>query len=560
MSHQDRSDEALTRAHWQAALFDAPSRAELVQCVANWNCKRVRVCIHRNHAIEPVLSAAAPYAAWNGLEYEWALGPYDDSLSFATPLNAEVHVIWLDTGRIVGVDESQIGAWIIGRLQALRASHDGPIILAAWPLAPEHLLTIEHAAVRDVHLAHLTPIAARLATRWLDPRTESISGTRLSNRACLELARELACRWLPAACLPPIKCVALDLDGTLYRGVLGEDGPDGIELTAGHLHLQELVASLRDAGMLLALVSRNERADVEALFAKRSDMTLRLQDFSVVEVSWGDKVDALRLIAGKLRIGLDAIVVVDDNPGELASIAASTLAVTVHAREEATQTAVALANVAGVFRWSASVEDRLRADDLRASDERDTLRDAGVSPEAYLRSLDIRLRYFVGAPDHLQRAADLVRKTNQFNLSLRRMSQTEIARRMEVHRGNVVAIGLADRLSDSGVVGVVIGSYREGVLEVEEIAVSCRALGRRLEDELITRALLLMAEAREVTSVSFKVAHGARNGPGRDWLEGYAGHAIEDGADTLAMPYAAILEKPLPGIVSVSVHHCEVMQ
>ncbi len=101
----------------------------------------------------------------------------------------------------------------------------------------------------------------------------------------------------------------MDLDGTLYAGVLGEDGPDGVILTEGHRVLQSRLAALMHEGVFLALVSRNELADVRELFARRRDFTLALEDFSAVEVSWGDKATALERVAAELRIGLDAVVV-----------------------------------------------------------------------------------------------------------------------------------------------------------------------------------------------------------------------------------------------------------
>jgi FkbH-like protein len=292
---------------------------------------------------------------------------------------------------------------------------------------------------------------------------------------------------------------------------------------------------------------------VKALFAQRADFPLRLSDFAVVEASWGDKAAALARIASRLRIGLDAIVFADDNPGELASIAAACPVVTVHARPDGVETAAALAHVAGVFRWYASAEDRLRADDLRASEQRDALRDVGTSPDDYLRSLEVRLQYFVGAGEHLPRVAELVRKTNQFNLSLRRMNEAEIAERMEQHAGNVIAIALADRLSDSGIVGALVGRCHDGVLEVEEMAVSCRALGRRLEDGMLTQALRLMADGRAPARVAFDVSEGPRNGPARQWLAAYTGHDLAADARSVSMPFAAVDAKIVSDVVAVSV-------
>jgi FkbH-like protein len=547
------SEFALDRAQWQPILFNTPNRADLAACVPGWTCQTVRVRVHRNHGFEAVSSGTAAFAAWNGLALDWAIGGYDDSLSFDLRGDADVDVIWLDCGRLQGLAGDELAKWIVARLSALRSITDNPVLALVWPLAAAERELVAQAAIASTHLPDLEPLAGELGIGWLDPRTESLSGTRFSNQACLRVARELACRWLPAVAVPPLKAIAVDLDGTLYRGVLGDDGPTHVELTPGHRSLQGHLAKLRQEGVLLALVSRNDRRDVDDLFALRADFPLRLVDFSAIEVSWGDKAAALGRVAAALRIGLDAMVFVDDNPGELAAAAASSPVFTVHARPNGSETEAALAHVAGLFRWQESDEDRLRADDLHAAETRDTLARVAVSQEDYLQSLQIRLGYFVGMREHLPRMAELICRTNQFNLTLRRMNEAEIARRIEERPSNVVAIRLADRLSDSGVVGVLVGSLEEDALRIEEICVSCRALGRRLEDSMLTRALLLLAGDEPPRRVVFDVRKGPRNVPARQWLAQYAKAELTDDIACVDMSYEAIAAKPISTVIRAEV-------
>lgn len=543
---------ALDRAEWQPILFRTPNRADLAACVPYWDCHTIRVRVHRNHGFELVSSGTAAYAAWNGLALDWAIGGYDDTLSFDLQSDAAIDVIWLDSARLPGVVGEGLGEWLTGRLRALRSLTANPILVLAWPLSSAGHKAATQAAIPGTYIADLESLALQVGIDWLDPRTVSISGTRFSNRACLEVARELACCWLPAAVTPPVKAIAVDLDGTLYSGVLGEDGPTGVELTPGHHALQQRLANFRRQGVLLALVARNEMQDVEKLFACRTEFPLRLGDFSAIEASWGEKAAALDRIAEKLRIAADAIVFVDDNPGELAAAALSS-AITVHARPEGFETDAALAHVAGMFRWRRSAEDRLRADDLRASESRNALARGTVSPEEYLRSLRVRLGFFVGAREHLARMAALVLKTNQFNLSLRRMTEAEISRRLEERSSNVVAIRLADRLSDSGIVAVLVGSNEGDTLRVEEICVSCRALGRRLEDSMLTQALLLLAGEPPPHRIVFDVRKGPRNEPARQWLAGYANEALADDIDRVEMHFDGIVTKPISSAISTEV-------
>lgn len=544
---------ALNRAEWQDVLFKGGNRADLAACVPTWELRRLRVRVHRNHGFEAVSTATPAYAAWNGLGFDWLIGGYDDSLSFDLRGEADIDLVWLDVGRMQRLGEGGIGSWLVARISALRSQTANPILALAWPLSEEDLERFNRAAIPGTYAVDLAPLADSLGNRWLDTRAEAISGTRLSNRACLSVARKLACCWLPAVALAPRKAIAVDLDGTLYRGVLGEDGPSGVDLTSGHVALQLRLARFREAGILLALISRNELADVEDLFRQREDFPLRLTDFSAVEVSWNDKAHALRRLADTLRIGTDSIVLVDDNPGELAAVASSLPVVTVHARSDATDTVAALEHVSGLFRWRNSAEDRVRTEDLRASDERYTVLESSASPDDYLRSLQVRLDFLVGPRRYLARLAELCAKTNQFNLALGRMNEAEIARKVDDRPSNVVAIRLADRLSDSGTIGVLVGHRSEDALHVEELCISCRALGRRLEDSMLTKALLVMAGEAVPQRVVFALRKGPRNGPAREWLAQYAGVTLDDGAATLEMAFDAIMGKAISPVIRTEV-------
>jgi FkbH-like protein len=334
-----------------------------------------------------------------------------------------------------------------------------------------------------------------------------------------------------------LKAVVLDLDNTLHKGVLGEDGIQGVQLTPGHVLLQRYIKSLQERGIFIALVSRNERADVEALFAQRQDYPLRWEDFSAVEVSWGDKAASLARTAKTLRIALDSILFVDDNPGELASISAQLPEVhTILAQSDATLTLQAIHFYPGVWRWKREGEDTKRIQDLKANDERDALTASLSSPGDYFRSLQIALVCRNNPLEALSRLADLCKKTNQFNLALRRFNQAEIAERLSRSNACVTSVQLKDRFSDSGIIAVVIAERESERLEVEELCISCRALGRRLESTIIVEALRNMTIFDGCQEVTFRVQHGPRNQPALDWLS----------------RFLDLNETPLPGVHSVS--------
>ena len=491
--------------------------------------RRVAVNVWRNHALEPLLPALQAYAAFGRWQPVWHFGHYDDSLSLTPAPAAAVELVWLDRSRVRLNGDAGGGfvGWLGMRLRALRAQSASPIVLCTWAdgEAEARALATLVAGLPGVHWADLAAACAETRTSLLDRRAASLAGTPVSATAQLLLARELACRWLPGAVLPPIKALALDLDHTLHAGVLGEDGVDGVQLTPAHASLQRMLRGLRERGVFLALVSRNEPADVHALFEQRSDYPLRWDDFAVTEVSWGDKAGAIARIARQLRIAPEAVLYVDDNPGELLAVATGLPAVhQVPAAADAAVTERAVANYPGLWRWAVGSDDAKRVVDMAMNAERGRLalehdRHAGhTERDAYFRELQVRLHIRVDDLSLLPRLGELARKTNQFNLSLSRLPESTMAERMADPAAGVAAVSLSDRLSDSGVVAVVVARRDGGSLLVEELSISCRAMGRRMEDAMVLHALRAMPIFAGCEQLVFEVAEGPRNTPARDWL------------------------------------------
>lgn len=495
-------ERSMRRMDAQRTLFaPLPSRLDLLGMAldaAEGPPRRINVW--RNHAVETLLTLAKPYLDWAGLALDPWLSGYDDSLSFAEHAPAALELLWLDAARLPAD-----AGWLDGRIAALRQLSRAPIlVLASGPVV---------ASGPDVHVADLGAVCSAAGVPLLDARLAKVTGSPLSAAAQSLAARELACRWLPALLCPPLKAVAVDLDHTLYAGVLGEDGPQGVRLEPGHAQLQQRLKALRERGVFLALVSRNERADVQALFDARADFPLRWEDFSVTEVSWGDKADALLRVAQALNIDVSAVAFLDDNPGELAQVGLRlpTLRCAL-AHADGALTARVLDHLPALWRWRVSAEDARRVADQQANAQRAEL--SAADPEAYFKSLGVRLRFSLNDATQLARMAEMSGKTNQFNLALARLSETDYAARLADPAGAVVTVELADRFSDSGVVGLLAARVGDDAIHVDELLISCRAMGRRLEDSIVIGAL----QCLPARPVQFRVTEGPRNQPARHWL------------------------------------------
>lgn len=508
----------------QESLFSIrPSRLSLRDaCLPLPVGQQVVVNVWRNHGFEPLEPLVAPYFAFRGLSVDFRISGYDDSLSFAEHQASDVELLWLDSRRFLerlGFDEWLV--WLEQRIRQLRELSSASVVIATWLEEGEHRRRLQAIvdAMPAVYFAEMSSICTAAGVPLLDDRSAALAGTPLSSSAQIILARTLACHWLAGVLLPPIKAIALDLDHTLHAGVLGEDGVQGVQLTDGHLVLQEFIKTLCERGIFIALVSRNERPDVEMLFAQREDYPLRWEDFSVAEVSWGDKASALKNIAKALRIDTDAILFVDDNPGELASVMQQLPRIhALHANVDATLTRRAIEHYPGLWRWRVDGDDAKRVQDLKANASREALAERISDPAEYFRSLQVALYFRQNPRSLLGRLADLCNKTNQFNLAIRRFNEAEIAERMERTDASVSCVRLSDRLSDSGVIAVLVAEREGSRLLVEELCVSCRAMGRQLEDSILLLALRQMPIFTDCEEVAFRVQHGQRNQPALKWL------------------------------------------
>jgi FkbH-like protein len=514
------------RLRWQSVLFaPALQRQELLALHAPWPLSERRIRVHRNHAVELTLSVARPFLEYAGIAPEWIVGDYDDSLSFPALEPADLEVVWLDYTRFADrMEPAEVGRWLAGRVAALRAQTTSPILVLDWDGDRSGAPAFADS-LAGVHIADRSELFGRLGDQYFDPERAGLMGTRMSAKGAVETARLLGSRWLPALLAPRCKAVVVDLDNTLYDGVLGEDGSESLTLTDGHGELQRQLARLRESGLFLGLLSRNEEADVEALFGARADFPLRSDDFDARSVSWELKSAGLRSIADSLRIDPAAILFVDDNPGELLEAAMGVPGLSwVHAGPGGEDTARVLEWFPGLWAFERTEADALRSADLRANDERDrALERSADDLGGYYRELGVALEIGQNLATQLPRVAELSTKTNQFNLALSRYTAGAVEALAADETYQISTARLEDRLTDSGVVAMAVARRRGDQLIVEELCISCRALGRRLEDLIITRMLVTGRVFEGAREVVFRVADGPRNGPARTWLERFAG-------------------------------------
>ena len=516
------------RCAMSAVLYkENPTRRELAALKPSWDCREIRVRVHRNHSFEHVVSAAEAWAGFGGFKMIWAEAPYDDSLSMSlSEEQADLDLIWYDVESLQSRPGLDASAWLRSRAQALRGISAAPILMVVVGLDKEAEQALR-SSISDLPGVRLAPVSQVLSglPDPFDRRLQKLSGSRLSQNANLTMAKHMACHWLPALLAPRIKAVIVDLDQTLYEGVVGEDGV-AVRLTPAHASLQSALVKLKASGVFIGIVSRNAPEDVERLFAERKDFPLKLTDCSAVEIGWGSKAESILRACQKLKISPDAVLFIDDNPGELIEVA-ERLPDTrlLHASQDTELTVRALEFYPGLWSWGVSSADVLRIADLEAEAARRSIQIGAQDKAAYLRELSPQLEVRLRPASLAGRLHELSQKTNQFNLNLGRLDEVKVHDYLNKAGHFAATVGLSDRLTDSGVVAAMFGRIVDDEVFVEEWVISCRALGRELEDAMAASALAAVTKQAKV--VWFHYRSGPRNAPGREWLSRLSGCVLD---------------------------------
>jgi FkbH-like protein len=361
-----------------------------------------------------------------------------------------------------------------------------------------------------------------------DARLELLGRFPFSPAGGKILAERVAAHW--AAIQGKMKKVlALDCDNTLWGGIVGEEGVQGVKLGPdgigrAYTGFQKALLCLQARGTLLTLCSRNNPDDVREMLASRDDMAIRGEHLVAQSISWGRKSDGLKSLAQTLGLGMDSFVFVDDNPAEREEIRQALPEVTVPEFPSDPSDLPAFGYELGwryFYRVALSDEDRRRTEQYRARAEIEVARTESPSPDEFLRSLKMTSRISVNSPNLIHRNAQLSQKTNQFNLTLRRYTEAEMAELTAAPDVLVISGSLADRFGDHGWVALAV--VRLGRLEdcwrIDTLLMSCRVLGRGFEQEFAAQCI---QRARSVHNLPIRAEYiqGPKNSQTASFYDG----------------------------------------
>ena len=375
-------------------------------------------------------------------------------------------------------------------------------------------------------LLDVAQIAAQVGSaRWHDPGLWFLGKFAMASQA-LPLYADHVCRVLMASRGLARKCLVLDLDNTLWGGVIGDDGLGGIVIGQGsaageaHLAVQACALALRQRGVMLAVSSKNEDSIARQALREHPDMLLREHHIAAFFANWQDKASNLRAIARSLDIGVDALVLLDDNPSERHQVRQALPEVAVPELPDAPEHYATLLQAAGYFESVQFTDDDLRRAELyQQSAARKAEWVVGGDLAGHLASLDMVAE--LSAFDALGRAriSQLINKTNQFNLTTRRRSELEVAALAQDPSAVTLQVRLKDRFGDNGMICVVVALQAGDDLLIDTWLMSCRVLNRGVERAVLNE-LVDAARARGLRRLVGRYLPTPKNALVRDHYAG----------------------------------------
>lgn len=292
------------------------------------------------------------------------------------------------------------------------------------------------------------------------------------------------------------KCLVLDLDNTLWFGILGEDGVEGISFDGDYpgkafAHWQEGLKQLKESGIILALCSKNNEADVQELWNKRTEIILKEEDFVAKRINWQDKATNIQSIAKELNVGLDSIVFIDDNPTERELVRQLLPMVEVPEWSSNPYDLPILYKdlIENYFKvYSITEEDKNKTEQYHQNALRQQQQSQFTSFEDFVRSLNIELTIQPVNEVTLKRVAQMTQKTNQFNLTTKRYTEDDI-QRLLVRDARIYTLSVADKFGDNGITGCIILLPNEKGWGIDTLLLSCRILGKGIEYAYVKHVL-----------------------------------------------------------------------
>lgn len=518
----------------QASLIDNQT---VQQLIAQNDHAPLTWSLSANFSVDPVVESLQFFENLQGSSRSVTLCPYDQIVQQLIDPNSERersgakrHVVFWRPILNADGEPNLIGsmAQLQDILEACRRLASEPnleiliLLMPWWSQDPETyrqlqaFLTSKCDTQSNLHSFSLEALGQRYAVLdgMLAP-AQIFGDIPYSEHYYVALAAELS-RWADFRARKPVKVIAVDADNTLWQGVVGEDGVEGVLITQQHLQLQERLLQARDSGVLLCVVSKNNPEDLEEIFAQR-DMPLRREHLTRMSASWQPKSESILTLSRDLSLGLDSFVFLDDSPMECAEVESSCPGVRViHLPEDWSQSEF----VDHLWLLDAGVstaEDRRRAEMYEQELVRVEERKKSSDFAAFLTALNLDIRMEIALESDFDRLSQLAIRTNQFNTTGENFDSAQLRAWSDAVDKEVFAVRVSDRYGDYGLVGCAVVNWSTNSFVVPVLMLSCRVLGRGVEHAIL-RELAQKASDKGFNTMYLACNDLPRNQPVRAFL------------------------------------------
>lgn len=511
-----------------------------LEAIDRSSLKNVKIQLLRNITVHPIEPFLRYYAAHEGFDTELDHGNYDSILNDAGSVSGDIVIIFFSletfspnlalsfnslTATQIDGEVQRVTAYLATVLQSIRGNSNAPVIitellepvlpaLGAYDinLANGQLQTIRKlnrqlqeltAAQQSVYILPLNQIAASIGhNAFFDRKLWHLSHLPFSRKGLSGIAKYLAI-FVRGLNGKSKKCLVLDCDNVLWGGILGEDGPNAIKIGqsfpgSSYYEFQQELLNLYNRGIILALCSKNNEKDVLDFIESHPDILIKEKHLSAYKINWQEKHTNILALSEELNIGLDSMVFIDDSQFELELVRqmlpqVTTLDFSCVKPSDFTHT---LKSYSGFDSFSISAEDKERGGMYKAEAKRAQTQSAFANFDEYLESLGIEIQIAKASDAQVPRVSQLTQRTNQFNLTTRRYSESEIGSLGNSPQSAVYCLRVKDKFGDLGLVGIIIAlEASEGII-VDTFLMSCRALGRKIEDIFLAEVIKNIAARR----------------------------------------------------------------
>jgi FkbH-like protein len=442
----------------------------------------------------------------------------------------------------------------IAALKAAAAKSSVPYIVCTCPSESESFptctclfqelecrLRVESSSIENVHFVAGSEMLALYPVPLIYDRCTDELGHIPYGPAVFTALGTILARKVHALHATAYKVIVLDCDQTLWKGICAENGLEEIEIDCAREALQTFMIAQHDSGMLLCLASKNEETDVLEVFERHPAMRLKLDHITARQINWNLKSDNLKLLSKQLNLGLESFIFIDDSPLECVEVEAACPEVLVLQLPDNPEDIPKFLNHVWSFdKLRITEEDKRRAGFYRQNMQREQLRSEAMTLSDFISSLNLECDISEMKPNQVGRVAQLTQRTNQFNTTAIRRSESEIVTFCHRTNHNCFVAEARDRLGDYGMVGAMFIEEASKVLRVDSFLLSCRALGRGIE-HLMLSYLGRRGLERGLEEIHVIMSHTSKNRPAVAFFEGAGGKFIEEPGNRITFEIPVIV-------------------